>query len=49
MEEDEVYCLLGIFDVSMAVIYGERRDQAFRRLEEEIHKLHKGRLLRRYM
>ncbi|KAF2739783.1 HET-domain-containing protein [Polyplosphaeria fusca] len=42
VEEDEVYCLLGIFDVSMAVIYGERRDRAFRRLEEEIHKLYKG-------
>ncbi|KAF2732125.1 HET-domain-containing protein, partial [Polyplosphaeria fusca] len=42
IEEDNVYCLLGIFDVSMALIYGERRDQAFRRLEEEIHKLYKG-------
>jgi hypothetical protein len=27
------------------VNYRERRDQAFRRLEEEIHKLYKGRLL----
>ncbi|KAF2677607.1 HET-domain-containing protein [Lentithecium fluviatile CBS 122367] len=42
VEEDEVYCLLGIFDVSMALIYGERRDQALRRLDEEIHKLYKG-------
>ena len=42
IEEDEAYCLLGIFDVSMSLIYGERRDRAFRRLEEEIHKLHKG-------
>ncbi|KAF2736513.1 HET-domain-containing protein [Polyplosphaeria fusca] len=42
IEEDEVYCLLGIFDISMALIYGERRDQALRRLEEEIHKLYKG-------
>ncbi|KAJ4291761.1 hypothetical protein N0V90_009656 [Kalmusia sp. IMI 367209] len=42
IEEDEAYCLIGIFNVSMALIYGERRDQAFRRLEEEIHKLHKG-------
>lgn len=41
-EEDEVYCLLGIFDVSMALIYGEKKDQASRRLEEEIHKLYKG-------
>jgi hypothetical protein len=43
IEEDAAYCLLGIFDVSMALLYGERRDQAFRRLEEEIHKLYKGR------
>jgi hypothetical protein len=45
IEEDEVYCLLGIFDVSMPLIYGERRDQAFRRLEEEIYKLYKGKIL----
>lgn len=44
IEEDEAYCLLGIFDVSMPLIYGERRDQAFRRLEEEIHKLYKGKI-----
>jgi len=42
IEEDGAYCLIGIFDVSMAPNYGERRDQAFRRLEEEIHKLYKG-------
>jgi hypothetical protein len=42
IEEDEVYCLLGIFDVSMALIYGESKGQASRRLEEEIHKLYKG-------
>lgn len=45
IEEDEAYCLLGIFDVSIVPNYGERRDQAFRRLEEEIHKLYKGRFL----
>ncbi|KAH7395355.1 hypothetical protein DE146DRAFT_616190 [Phaeosphaeria sp. MPI-PUGE-AT-0046c] len=48
IEEDEAYSLIGIFDVSMALIYGERRDQAFRRLEEEIHKLHKGIDFRQY-
>jgi hypothetical protein len=48
VEEDKAYCLVGIFHVSMALIYGEGRDQAFRRLEEEIHKLHKGRYLPRY-
>ena len=46
VEEDAAYCLIGIFDVSMALIYGERKDQAFRRLEEQIHRLDKGRLLR---
>jgi hypothetical protein len=45
IEEDEAYCLIGIFDVSMVPNYGERRDQAFRRLEEEIHKLYRGKLL----
>jgi hypothetical protein len=42
IEEDAVYCLIGIFDISMVPNYGERRDQAFRRLEEEIHRLYKG-------
>jgi hypothetical protein len=37
-----VYCLIGIFDVSLVPNYGERKDQAFRRLEEEIHRLYKG-------
>jgi hypothetical protein len=44
IEEDEVYCLIGIFDISMVPNYGERRDQAFRRLEEDIHRLYKGEL-----
>lgn len=44
MEEDEAYCLIGIFDVSMVPNYGERRDQAFRRLENEIHRMYKGQL-----
>ena len=43
VEEDEVYSLLGIFDVSIALIYGEGSDRASRRLLEEIHKLYKGR------
>ncbi|KAK4148713.1 heterokaryon incompatibility protein-domain-containing protein [Chaetomidium leptoderma] len=33
--EDAAYCLLGIFDVNMPMIYGEGR-KAFRRLQEEI-------------
>ncbi|OCL06526.1 hypothetical protein AOQ84DRAFT_390134, partial [Glonium stellatum] len=42
IEEDAAYCLIGIFDVPMVPNYGERRDQAFRRLEEEIHRPYKG-------
>ncbi|KAK1910530.1 hypothetical protein P3342_008409 [Pyrenophora teres f. teres] len=35
--EDEAYCLLGIFNVNMPLLYGEG-DKAFRRLQEEIIK-----------
>jgi hypothetical protein len=42
LEEDKSYCLLGIFDVSMSLIYGEGRDKASQRLQEEIHKSYKG-------
>ncbi|CZR69500.1 uncharacterized protein PAC_19400 [Phialocephala subalpina] len=35
--EDTAYCLLGIFDVNMPLIYGESM-KAFRRLQEEIIK-----------
>jgi len=34
-EEDKAYCLLGIFDVNMPMIYGEGSG-AFIRLQEEI-------------
>ncbi|KAF7953346.1 hypothetical protein EAE96_006556 [Botrytis aclada] len=37
-EEDMAYCLLGIFDVHMPLIYGERSENASRRLTEEIGK-----------
>lgn len=33
--EDQAYCLIGLFDVSLPLIYGEG-DKAFRRLQEEI-------------
>ncbi len=36
-KEDMAYCLLGIFGITMPLIYGEG-DQAFRRLQEEIVK-----------
>jgi hypothetical protein len=35
-EEDKAYCLLGIFDVNMPLIYGEREANAMRRLLKEI-------------
>jgi hypothetical protein len=34
--EDIAYCLLGLFGVSMSMIYGEGSDQAFFRLQEQI-------------
>lgn len=34
-EEDEAYCLLGLFDISMPLLYGEGR-KAFIRLQHEI-------------
>lgn len=34
--EDLAYCLLGIFDINMPLLYGEGRAKAFRRLQEEI-------------
>ena len=34
-EEDKAYSLLGIFDISMPVIYGEGMENAFRRLNRE--------------
>ena len=42
-EEDQIYSLLGIFDVSMSLIYGEGREKAYKRLQEEIEKIYKGR------
>lgn len=34
--EDTAYCLLGLFDINMPLLYGEGREKAFRRLQEEI-------------
>jgi len=34
-EEDMAYSLLGIFDVHMPLIYGEGKENAFRRLNRE--------------
>ena len=38
LEEDQAYCLIGVFDISLPVIYGEGKTKAFRRLQEEIKK-----------
>jgi hypothetical protein len=35
-EEDAAYCLLGIFDIHMPLIYGEGWGKAFNRLQKEI-------------
>jgi hypothetical protein len=35
-EEDAAYALLGIFDIHMPLLYGERREKAFTRLRKEI-------------
>ncbi|KAK7462432.1 hypothetical protein VKT23_008031 [Stygiomarasmius scandens] len=37
--EDQAYCLMGIFNVSMPPIYGEGRAKAFMRLQQEIIKI----------
>jgi hypothetical protein len=36
VEEDQAYCLLGIFDTYLPLIYGEGKEHAFRRLRREI-------------
>jgi ankyrin repeat protein len=37
-EEDNAYCLLGIFDIYMPLIYGEGRENALARLQEHVEK-----------
>jgi hypothetical protein len=39
IEEDQAYCLLGIFGIYMPLLYGEGKRNAFRRLQEEIDKV----------
>ncbi|KAK4079789.1 hypothetical protein Trihar35433_894 [Trichoderma harzianum] len=38
-KEDLAYCLLGIFNITMPMIYGEGGEQAFFRLQEQIMKV----------
>ncbi|KAF2834152.1 kinesin light chain 3 [Patellaria atrata CBS 101060] len=35
-EEDKIYCLLGILDISMPTSYGEGKEKALRRLQMEV-------------
>jgi heterokaryon incompatibility protein (HET) len=44
-KEDKAYSLLGIFDVYMPLIYGEGRENAFKRLREEMDKASKGKYM----
>jgi hypothetical protein len=41
-KEDEAYCLFGIFDIQMPLIYGEGRENALVRLRDEISKRSQG-------
>ncbi|KAK4182013.1 hypothetical protein QBC35DRAFT_457734, partial [Podospora australis] len=41
-EEDMAYSLFGIFDVQLPLLYSEGKQQAFRRLREEISKASKS-------
>jgi hypothetical protein len=43
VKEDKVYCLLGIFNVFLPLIYGEGEEHATTRLREEIYRRHGGR------
>jgi hypothetical protein len=41
-EEDAIYSLLGMFEVSMPLVYGEGRSKALRRLRREIEETSAG-------
>ena len=41
-KEDEAYCLFGIFDIQMPLIYGEGKENALIRLRDKIDKRLKG-------
>ena len=41
-EEDIAYCMLGIFDVSMPLVYGEGQEKAISRLRREIEAFHQN-------
>ncbi|KAI0100515.1 kinesin light chain [Nemania sp. FL0031] len=40
--EDKAYSILGIFEIHMALIYGEGEESALKRLREEINRAQKG-------
>jgi hypothetical protein len=41
-QEDEAYCLLGLFNVRMRLDYGEGKEEAFERLQKKIRKSTNG-------
>jgi tetratricopeptide (TPR) repeat protein len=41
-EEDAAYCLLGLFDIHLPLLYGEGQKKAFIRLQKEIEESSKG-------
>jgi hypothetical protein len=43
VEEDQAYCLLGVFEISLPLVYGEGEKNAFIRLEDEINKRSRAR------
>jgi hypothetical protein len=45
IKEDKVYCLLGVFNVFLPLIYGEGEDHARKRLRDEIQKRQEGQRL----
>ncbi len=38
-EEDQAYSILGIFNICMPLLYGERKEKALRHLREEIGRM----------
>ena len=44
-KEDKAYCLLGLFDLSIPLLYGEGGEKAFTRLEKELRQRSKSKCL----
>jgi hypothetical protein len=46
-KQDKAYCLLGIFDIHMPLIYGEGEANAFRRLRTEVERATRSEVTKR--